>query len=111
MPYGENAVQGMKEMDAKFTPGPWRACDRVVVVTVEDHGFGTWIANCAVGGSGGDEQLANSFLIGAAPDLYAVVKRLDAANGLDADHPGYADEMNAIMLLAESALKKAEGRS
>lgn len=63
-------------MPASFTAGPWTQCDRVVVVVPETHHYGTWIANCAVGGSGGQEQLANACLIAAAPAMYEELREV-----------------------------------
>ncbi len=61
-----------------WTEGPWTAADRVVVTTIEKNGFATWLANCAVGGQGGKEQLANARLIAAAPDLFEALQEARA---------------------------------
>lgn len=63
-------------MSAAWTPGPWEAADRVVVVTQATHGYSTWIANAAVGGASGEEQSANARLIAASPDLYAALEAM-----------------------------------
>lgn len=84
-----------------YTPGPWQACDRVVVVTVEGHGYGTHIADCAVGGANGKMQIANARLIAAAPDMLAALKAVVSV----------ADRATVEFDMARAAIAKAEGRS
>jgi hypothetical protein len=98
---------------AKFTPGPWTAADRVVVTTIESNGFATWLANCAVGGSGCDQQLANAHLIAAAPELYEALRSvLDALGALSNPSELYARLGNDdACKRVWDALAKAEGAS
>jgi hypothetical protein len=56
--------------DKPWTPGPWRAADRMVIVVAETHGYDTCIANTAIGGSGAQQQRANARLVAAAPALF-----------------------------------------
>jgi hypothetical protein len=67
------------------TKGPWIAADRVVVTTLDSHGYMTWLANCAVGGNGADEQLANARLIAAAPCLLAACQAMIGSNEFNQD--------------------------
>lgn len=86
-------------MTDKHTQGPWAQIDGIVVVTPETHGYGTWIANCAVGGNTQEEKLANAKLISAAPDLLTALRAVLSV----------ADRKTDEFDLARAAIAKATG--
>jgi hypothetical protein len=80
-------------------------------VIPEDHGYGTCIADCAVGGSAGVEQTANARLVAAAPELlealHNIVTEIRAYTSPECDDEGSpgAAELKA----ADAAIAKAIG--
>ena len=109
----------MKENTVKerFTKGPWTACLNVPTAALPghiiktDYGVNRPIALVTEGGGtkGKPEQVANTYLMAAAPELYAVVEDLlDVISWLGGD--GYEVDANRPNVRkAEKALAKARG--
>jgi len=88
---------------ANHTPGPWRLSDGSPDVgVVTDEKLIAMVTNDEDSPMDVDEQLANSRLVAAAPDLLAALRRL-LARSFDGDDYDATSE-------AEAAIAKAEGR-
>ncbi len=101
-------------MKAKFTPGPWRMCKRATG-TVESEA-GRSIATCmgystnTDNGEHIEENLANSHLIAAAPDLLVALDQLaDRCEKLNIMYPEDSGMWHAMTLEARAAIAKAKG--
>lgn len=94
-------------MTTKFTTGPWRVAPAVdyldgsLNVDAKQRGY-----ICKAGQRGDAEAWANACLIAAAPDLYAALVAIVAADDVKS-----LDDIVAAMPAARAALAKAEGRS
>ena len=82
------------------TPGPWTQCDRIVVVCPPSHEYSTWIANASVGGNSAAEQLANTQLIAAAPELLTWLRWSLKHLSDDKKQSGQYDMACAVLLKA-----------
>jgi hypothetical protein len=102
--------QGLKPVE--ITPGPWsvteifcnNACNRLVIKRK------TWGGEVVADlGEAPDANRANARLIAAAPDLLAVLRRLD--KWAEQDKTGAARDVQGIITEARQAIAKAEGRA
>lgn len=107
-------------MEAKHTPGPWKAIDDTETVAGPESGFCPY-AGCGCCGSpylradAEEQQLADARLIAAAPELLTALK---AAEGVLADElearvavgiAEYEAEVRGPLDLVRAAIAKAEG--
>jgi hypothetical protein len=80
-------------MDAKFTPGPWRVCDSPSNFQRGKQYIRPANSEALIATVGGEmkqvERWANADLIGAAPELLAALEKCVAL--LDEEHPGAGD--------------------
>lgn len=89
-------------METKFTPGPWVAVNSLnnntTRVKAKNFGFVAEIIEF------GKETDANAHLISAAPEMYALIKKIDA-------HLVRPDKLGDLIDEAERVLAKARGES
>lgn len=104
-------------MTERWTRGPWRAADKMVIVVAETHGYDTCIANTAIGGSGGEQQRANARLVAAAPALFDALEQTwrvlraaglhNLANGVQLGRTSWFVKASDAETMAEAALASA----
>ena len=92
---------------SKFTPGPWHLCSRAV------WGSGKHVAQATRSPFPpypyGEEAVANARLIAASPEMYELLRQVEAIDRFMRTHASRGELEEAFLCIREEALRLKEG--